>query len=38
MLFLDYLCDVAECEALPGYKLKVRCSDGASGPDIAPIE
>lgn len=31
MSFLDYLCDVTECEPLPGYRLRVRCSDGASG-------
>ena len=31
MSFLDYLCDVTACEPLPGYKLKVTCSDGATG-------
>lgn len=31
MSFLDYLCDVTECEPLPGYRLQVKCSDGASG-------
>lgn len=31
MSFLDYLCDVTECTPLPGYKLKVACSDGAKG-------
>ena len=28
---IDYLIKVIECEPLPGYRLKVRCSDGASG-------
>ena len=28
---IDYLIKVIECEPLPRYRLKVRCSDGASG-------
>lgn len=31
MSFVDYLCDVTTCEPLPGYKLKVTCSDGSAG-------
>ena len=29
MSFLDYLCDVTEYRPLPGYRLQVKCSDGA---------
>lgn len=28
---IDYLIQVTECEPLPGYRLKVKCSDGVSG-------
>ena len=31
MSFLDYLCDVTSVVPLDGYKLRVTCSDGASG-------
>lgn len=31
MSFLEYLCDVTAVTPLDGYKLKVTCSDGASG-------
>lgn len=31
MTFLDYLCEVTDCEPLSGYRLKVACFDGAQG-------
>lgn len=31
MSFLYYLCDVTECRPLPGYRLQMKCSDGAAG-------
>ncbi|PLS31662.1 hypothetical protein Uis1B_0483 [Bifidobacterium margollesii] len=31
MSFLDYLCEVTEVKPLDDYKLRVTCSDGATG-------
>ena len=28
---IDYSIKVTQCEPMPGYKLKVTCSDGATG-------
>ena len=28
---IDYSIKVTQCEPIPGYKLKVTCSDGATG-------